>query len=148
MILVRSIGEIANLISLSVSDKVRFQEWIDADKRKRLRDFTPAKIRKYLRSSDLVIMDDDWYSKLCEKYTHISIETNPNYHKELDRAVIGGMIQENALEETIDQLVTLVGIISLFVCKYFDYDDLFEKINSEIDSIDPKIRGTGSSLVS
>jgi hypothetical protein len=44
--LIRGIGEIGNLVSLSVSDKASFRRWLESDDDTRRREFTPAKVRK------------------------------------------------------------------------------------------------------
>src|SRR5262249_22086913 len=73
--LVRSIGEAGNLISLSVVDKNALREWLSSDKKTRLRKFNPAEVRRALKEQEesaVLLADDDWYSRFCEKYTHIT----------------------------------------------------------------------------
>ncbi len=129
--LVRSIGEIANLLSLSVNDKPKFVDWIKSSKRERIREFSPARVRKLLEKSGLVLMDEKWYSELCESYTHVTPATKPNRFNEDDRNVCGGIVQEKGVQESIEQLTSLVSMVALFYCKYFELDDYFERIVQE-----------------
>jgi hypothetical protein len=80
--LTRSIGEVGNLIGLSVVDKDAIREWLSCDDRTRRRRFSPAEVRKALArdGNAFMIADDDWYSRLCEKYTHVNPQTKPNVH--------------------------------------------------------------------
>ena len=127
--LIRAIGEISNLISLSVIDKNAFSEWLSSDKKTRLQKFSPAKVRKILKEKGEVLMyaDKDWYSNLCEKYVHVSPDTKPNMHNE-SMAVAGGIYQEKGLETSLNELSTIVCFTSMLICKYFDLDDLFRDI--------------------
>lgn len=126
--LVRSIGEIANLLSLSVTDKPAFTRWVNSTKGERIRDFSPAKVRTLVEKTGVVLMDQAWYSKLCESYTHITPGAKPNNFNEHNRNVCGGMIQEGGVEAALDQLTSIVSMVSLFYCRYFELDDYFELI--------------------
>lgn len=82
--LIRSMGEISNLISLSVVDKDSLRRWLSADRDTRLRDLSPAKVRRLLKggAQQMMYADSDWYSSLCEKYTHVNPDTKPNLHND------------------------------------------------------------------
>lgn len=129
--LVRSIGEIANLLSLSVNDKPKFLEWLRSTKATRMKEFSPAKIRELLAQSGLVLMDKEWYSDLCEGYTHVTPETKPNNFNEEKRNIVGGVVQDKGVQCAIEQLTSLVSMVALFYCRYFELDDLFDAIVSE-----------------
>lgn len=127
--LTRGIGKIYNLIALSTVDKKALREWLSSDKKTRLRKFSPSKVRKMLKEKreEFMITDEDWYSDLCEKYTHVSPFTRPNMHNE-STAMVGGVYQDKGLEESLDKLSSILCATSLFVCRYFNFDDLFEEI--------------------
>jgi len=63
--LVRSMGEISNLISMSVIDKTAIKKWIASDKKTRLKEFGPVHVRTLLQQEapELLIADTDWYSQ-------------------------------------------------------------------------------------
>ena len=134
--LVRSIGEIANLLSLSVNDKTKFMEWIRSSKRERIAKFGPAKVRKLLAESGIVLMDGQQYSELCESYTHVTPFTKPNSFNEENRNVCGGIVQQKGIEDSVEQLTSVVGMVALFYCRYFELDDYFNRIieEAELDS--------------
>ena len=127
--LIRGIGEISNLISLSVIDKSAFSEWLSSDKKTRLKKFNPAKIRNILKEKgeELMYADKDWYSKLCEEYVHVSPDTKPNMHNE-SMAVAGGIYQEKGLETSLNELSAVVYFIAMLICKYFKFEDLFREL--------------------
>ena len=132
--LTRSIGEVANLISLSVVDKQALRDWLNSDKNTRLKEFKPAKVRKMLKDKDemFLLADQDWYSNLCEKYTHITPQTIPNMHGEI--GIVGGVYQENGMELALNKLVVIVAQMSMLICRYFDFDELVQKIDNHIES--------------
>ena len=94
--LIRSMGEISNLIALFFYDKEACKLWLHSDKRKRLREFSPAGVRKSLSKYESIPMyaDQDWYSKFCENYTHVHPGTRPNVHNKQALAHAGGCVQE------------------------------------------------------
>ena len=130
--LIRSIGEAANLIALSVADKDAFREWLSADKKTRLRKFSPVQVRNALKQKESAILlaDDDWYSRFCEAYTHITPQTKPNVHNDASQPFVGGAFQAEGYSSTLSELATVLGAVTLFICKYFKYDDLFEQIKA------------------
>lgn len=70
--LIRSIGEIANLVSLSAWNPELFQKWLTSDEKTRKRDFAPVKVRLALEEQKRpLIADEDWYSRLCEDIRHV-----------------------------------------------------------------------------
>lgn len=129
--LVRAIGEISNLVSLSVVDKNALAEWLSSDNKTRHQKFSPAKVRTMLKERDEAYMfaDKDWYSNLCENYVHVSPATKPNMHNE-SIAVVGGKYQNKGLETSLNELCTIIPSMSLIICRYFNFDDLFEDIRS------------------
>jgi hypothetical protein len=130
--LVRGLGEMSNLIMLGVMEPGKIQEWVNADKATRLREFSPAKVRRLL--GDKVVMDATWYGNLCESFTHVTPQTKPNHHTEGLNGHCGGMFQEQGLESSLEQLLNTLGPISMMICKYFKYDDLFDEISELIDA--------------
>jgi hypothetical protein len=132
--LVRGIGEIANLVALSTVEKGAIQEWLRADEKTRWNKFRPGKVRERLAKADVklpLIADADWYSSLTEKYTHLSPKMRPNFHNE-ERPVCGGVFQPKGLNEVLGSLVAILMFLSMFICRYFQFDDLFEEITRMI----------------
>ena len=132
--LVRSIGEIANILSLAVHDEQKFLKWIKSDKGDRIKNFAPAKVRKVLEQSGVPLMNRSWYQTLCESSVHIVPNVQPNNFNDDERNICGGIPQQKGVDTTIDQLTTIVSCISLFYCKYFEFDDYFDLIVKDIDN--------------
>jgi hypothetical protein len=138
--LIRSIGEVANLIALSVVDKGALQEWLSSDKKTRLRKFSPSEVRKAIErhEPDLLLADKDWYNRFCETYTHVTPETKPNMHNAGGQGYAGGVYQPEGLNNTLGELATVLGSVSLMVCAYFKFSDLFEEISAIVRIADDK----------
>lgn len=132
--LLRSVGEIANLIALSVIDKPAFGRWVASDKKARLTEFSPFKVRKRLEKAapEMLIADDDWYSRFCESYTHATPHTRPNVHNGSNNAHVGGTFQATGYESVLGEVATLLASVAMLVCRYFKYDDLFAELQRMI----------------
>jgi hypothetical protein len=128
--LTRSIGEISNLISLSVVDKVSFNAWLAADTQTRIRTFSPGAIRKLLEAAPdgkaLMYADSNWYSHFCETYTHATPLTKPNAHS--SGAHVGGKFQKKGMDDSLNELSTVLSFISMIICRYFKFDDILKKL--------------------
>lgn len=135
--LTRSIGEIANLISLSIVDKKAFSEWLNSDTKTRITKFGPAKVRQALKEHDpaLTIASDDWYADFCEKYTHVTPETRPNLHAVSGQANVGGAHEPGELGRVLAEVATIVASVAMHVCRYARLDDLFFDIVATIESM-------------
>ena len=134
--LVRSIGEISNLVLLSVVDKDSLGSWLSADRKTRLKDFSPAKVRCLLEAQGTAPMyfDKDWYSLLCDKYTHVSPRTRPNLHNDEGLPHVGGALQPAGVADSVSELATVLGCVAMVICKYFDFDDLFGELRTAVAS--------------
>jgi hypothetical protein len=132
--LTRSLGEIGNLVSLSVVDKNALSKWISSDARTRLREFSPAKIREIVHSNDasMLCVDKDWYSSFCEKYTHVHAGTKPNMHNQNKEAYVGGRFQMDGLIFSIGELFKVTTHIAALISKYAELDDLFDELFKQL----------------
>lgn len=137
MNLIRSIGEISNLIAMSAADKDALREWLASDLKTRLKKFSPAKVRELLKNTGQGCphFGGDWYSELCEKYTHVNPSTKPNLHNDAGQAFVGGVYQREGLEKSLGELATVTGVTALFVCSYVKFDDLFAEISELVESL-------------
>jgi hypothetical protein len=134
MNLVRSTGEIYSLIALSVANNEALRQWLSANADTRKRKFSPVKVREMLAQSGgfPTHADKDWYSALCEKYTHAHPGTRPNLHNAAGQAYVGGQFQADGLKTVLDELATIVGMTAMLVCKYVKLDDLYEELVEQI----------------
>jgi hypothetical protein len=126
--LVRSLGELTNLIGLSATDRKAFQEWLDSDRKTRMTKFGPAKVRIMLErvNSPFVYATKAWYGELSESYIHISPQTQPNAHSGL--RIVGGIYQTDGAVKAIKELADVLWCVATMVSKFAKFDDLFEEL--------------------
>ena len=138
--LIRGIGEIGNIIALSVVDKGAMTDWLTSDSKVRRTRFSPAKVGKLLEAKGGALMcaDSDWYSELCENFTHVNPATRPNLHGKAGRAHVGGIFQEQGLTRAIDELAGVLGVMGLQICKYSSFDDLFDLLKAQAKEVHSK----------
>jgi len=126
--LIRSVGEISNLVSLAVHDHTSFEEWVDSDKQTRIKKFSPAKVRMLVeKAGGILLMNQELYSELCEEYTHLIPKVRPNNYDH-DRNVCGGLAQKNGFEQSITLLGNLVFMLALFFCRHSGLENEFNKL--------------------
>ena len=81
LMLVRGVGESANLLWLFLRDPSQLEAWKAADRKTRLRKFGPSQVRKSLKQMGAgpVMIEDDRYQALCEIGTHPAPALKPNH---------------------------------------------------------------------
>jgi hypothetical protein len=129
--LIRSMGEISNLIAMSVEDKDALKKWLIADKPTRIREFSPAKVRKLLEraQSKFFYANRDWYSRFCEDFTHVTPSTKPNVHNIKKQAFTGGVVQEDGLEFALTEIVSLTVNTAIMVGRFGELNDMIEELD-------------------
>ena len=70
--------------------------------------------------------DDDWYRELSENYTHPTPGTRPNEHGGLPW--VGGKYEYEGLKNCYGRLMYVLAMLSMFICRWFKFDDLFKEI--------------------
>lgn len=128
--LVRSIGEISNLMALFSLKEGTFQEWVVADEKTRWDRFRPGKVREALAEFDAIrtYADGDWYSRFCREFTHINPDVKPNAHNSHGMVYAGGFVQEDGLKTAVEELTNLCAIITIIACKSMGQDDMCREI--------------------
>jgi hypothetical protein len=70
---IRSLGELANLISLRVYDRASFDKWLEASGNERMKKYKPVQIRILIEEAGgQILVNKEAYSELCELATHIT----------------------------------------------------------------------------
>jgi hypothetical protein len=111
--LLRSLGELVNLLALSVSNGAAFADWAKSDYRERMARFGPAKVRKQIEDAGgALVMDADTYSHLCEIGTHVTPQTAPNLHSGGQNPNVGGVFQEKGQQQATELLEYLLYFAS------------------------------------
>jgi hypothetical protein len=124
-----------NLIMLGMLDPAKMQEWRNADRKTRLNKFSPAAVRRMLKTKSYACATDEWYRELSEGCTHITPETQPNFHG--DSPWIGGRFDEGGAATCYGKLIYVLTMLSMFISKYFGFEDLFQEISAKMDRLRP-----------
>lgn len=118
LVLVRSIGEISNLLVLFCQEDALFQEWKRSDHRKRINEFGPAKVRIALENkAKPVLMSQRRYALLCEKAAHVTPETKPQNYNVHGRPLAAGYFQEAGVLVAINEISEFVAWVALCAAK-------------------------------
>jgi hypothetical protein len=135
--LVRSMGEITNLIAMTIVDQNALKRWLNADKNTRIREFAPGKVRKILKDakSEVFYVKGHWYSKFCEDFTHVTPTTQPNVHNDKKQAFTGGVVQENGLEFAINEIFNLTANTAIIMVRLRDQDGMLQELLSATERI-------------
>ena len=112
--LVRNIGELANLLFLFAVDHKALPRWLSADRKTRLRKFTPAKVREELVNLGApLVIDRDWYSRLSEISTHATPHTTPQAHNPFGIPTLGGNFQEAGVFVVLNELSLAIAMLAV-----------------------------------
>ena len=139
--LVRSLGEISNIIAMSAVDKQAIQDWMRADTRTRKSKFSAVKIRLILeqKGSQYMLATEDWYSDLSESYTHPNPAMLPGHHE--GQSIVGGVYQEKGFVKALDELSTVLAHVAIMVCRFMDFSDLLAEFDKIIDKVEAQSDG-------
>jgi hypothetical protein len=129
--LVRGMGEMSNLVILSAVDRPKIQEWVHANRKERMKNFSPFKVRRMIEATGFAACaTDEWYRELSEDYTHVSPETLPNFHG--GAPWVGGKFETEGMRKSFGALCYVLIFVGLFICKHFKFDDLFAELSSKL----------------
>ena len=97
LMLSRSIGEIANLLFLFLSESGSLQRWKMSTRRERRENFAPVEVRKQLEGIlGKPPIDQERYSMLSEQSVHVHPQTRPQAHNVLRMPVSGAILFQEA----------------------------------------------------
>jgi hypothetical protein len=136
--LIRNMGETSNLLILFLNSPDSYIDWCLIDAKRRWANYRPKKVRAKLESLRIPVpMEDDVYSNLSEKATHITPETRPNLHSEGKNTVgiIGGLFQLNGMNHALGLLTEASTAAALVVARGFGRDELFSAISEGIKGV-------------
>ena len=119
--LVRSLGEIANLLMLFHLDSAAMADWKRSDSRRRNKHFRPAQIRdRVVKLGSKVPMDEKSYRLLCELSTHPVPELKPQLFNPHGVVMAGGRFQEAGMLLVLNETAVLESVILLLAAKLAD----------------------------
>lgn len=136
LVLIRSIAEIHNLLLMFALESASITKWLKADKKTRMRDFSPVKVRIAIeKHGQVLILNEDWYSAMCEKYVHVQPGTRPNNHSEDKPGWVGGVVQTDGEAKVLGELFHVSFATAVGVCRWFAFDDLMEKLKEASENM-------------
>lgn len=118
LVLVRSVGEISNLLVLFCQEDVLLQKWKLSNHDQRRKEFDPVKVRIAIEKMGKPIpMSRDKYARLCEKVAHVTPETKPQNYNVHGRPVAEGYFQEAGVLVAINEVSEFVAWVTLCAAK-------------------------------
>ncbi len=111
LMLIRGMGEIANLFWLFKHDGKEFTSWKAADKKLRISKFGPGAVRKRLASLVKIgpLIDGKRYQALCEIGTHPTPGLAPGHYTP-GRPILGAIPQEAGVLVCVNELAYVVAV--------------------------------------
>lgn len=112
LMLVRGIGEIANLLWLFDADVKEMATWKAASRKDRLNNFSPAAVRRKVEAhiGRAPLIDEKRYQRLCEVGTHPMPGFAPGHYSGTDRPVLGVMLQPVGVYVCFTELCYAVAV--------------------------------------
>jgi hypothetical protein len=110
--LTRSVGEIANLLSLFAEQADSFTRWKSLDERTRRREFSPVNVR--MRLEDLgtpMRIKSEVYAELSTRGVHVNPRTSPQTYDMIEIPKGGGYYQEAGLFICLNELAQALTFV-------------------------------------
>lgn len=125
LMLSRSIGEIANLLFLFLSEPDSLQQWKMSTRRERRQKFAPIEVRKRLESIwGKPPIDQERYGLLSEQSVHVHPQTRPQAHNVLSMPVSGAILfQEAGFLLCLNELALSLAFTMISGSRLLDLDD-------------------------
>jgi hypothetical protein len=116
--LVRSLGEIANLLMLFRLDSAAMADWKSSDSSVRRSRFRPTQVRdRILKLKGFVPMDSPKYHRLCELSTHPVPELRPQLFNPHGILSLGATFQQAGVLVVLNETAYLEALIVLLGAK-------------------------------
>lgn len=115
LMLIRGVGEIANLLWLFGHEQSELNAWMSASRRVRLNDYSPRAVREKLAQHVAIgpPIDRDRYAKLCEVGTHPIPKFAPGHYSGTGRPVLGLVLQPVGLFVSMTELGFAVAMCAI-----------------------------------
>ena len=112
--LIRTVGEVANLVALFRVDEKAFSAWKTLSETERRRQFSAVKVRIALGKLPIGIpITEDRYSALSSFAIHVDPATVPQAHNRLRRSTTVPMLQHAGLLMCINELTIALAFVGL-----------------------------------
>jgi len=111
--LARSVGEIANLLSLFSERRELFDRWKTLDERTRRREFSPVKVREALEQVGTPIrVSTSAYGELSSRAVHVNPDTSPQTFDAQGRPKGASYYQEAGLMVCLNELAQALTFVT------------------------------------
>ena len=138
LLLCRTVGETANLMQLFVFDPDALAQWKILAKQKRMKQFSPVKVRHKLTDlSSRPLIDHERYRMLCERSAHVQPDTKPQTHNILGIPIAGSSFQEAGMVVCLNELARPLSGVLVFGARLLNLEANAQK----------NIRSVGRNLV-
>jgi hypothetical protein len=105
-----------------------FDEWKNADKGARLRQFGPAAVRKRLEALDVPVpADTARYAEFCEIATHVTPATRPQAHNPLQIPTLGSYFQAGGFLMALNELSGMIAMATFATSRLVALDEPIKK---------------------
>lgn len=130
--IVRSLGELCNLLAYFRLYPVEFRKWASASEKDRIKAYKPVLIRKGIEEAGQIAvpMDADVYSELCAAAVHVTPDTAPNQHSTDGSRNVGGIKQEEGEAKVLSHLSYLLPQAAMIVTTLVGRNDLLPPLIS------------------
>jgi hypothetical protein len=116
LMLIRSVGEIANLLSLFSERRELFDRWKTLAERPRRQEFSPAEVRRQLENIGTPIrVSTSAYGELSSRAVHVNPGTSPQNFDALGRARGAAFFQDAGLLVCLNELALSLTFVSYAV---------------------------------
>ncbi|GJL78410.1 MAG: hypothetical protein NPINA01_13990 [Nitrospinaceae bacterium] len=111
---IRDTAEITNLFMLFSQVPEQYNDWKSSDQKTIRSKFNPGSVRKALDEKGLSIpIDKKIYNDFSQRFVHVSPNTRPQLHSNMDRPVASGTFQKSGVENTVRYMAHLISQLAL-----------------------------------
>jgi hypothetical protein len=128
--LIRSLGEIANLVMLSALDGPKITEWLHATRKNVWKILAPSRSAGCFKLREWSHVLPASGIEKCRRATHITPDTRPNFHG--GSPFVGGRYEKEGVTKCFGALLYVSVTLAMFVARFFKFDDLFEEISKKL----------------
>lgn len=112
LVLIRGVGETANLLSLFEAQPDALDRWKSVDERTRRQEFAPVAVRRRLKELGTPIqVTSDTYGELSHRNVHANPSTSPQAYDSRGRSKGSGYFQEAGLMVCENELATALTFL-------------------------------------
>ncbi len=127
--LTRNLAEIANLFWLFLNRPAELERWRKSDKKTRMRDFSPVRIRIALQDAGIPVpIDKTRYAGLCEVAVHPGPSTTPQAHNPVGVPTLGALFQPAGYLASLNELAGATGVCGAALIPLLSLGDRKQKL--------------------